>query len=184
MKYFTSRFTWLGSFLNVFHEKWELPAKSGMLLTFAVAGLLMTGAAADADIRTPPPVTTAQYSGYSNGMSANGGVATFIPDSRFTSLSPAEIDVAIDGPLLTDHTVTLYWTATYTDGSNATSGGTMFLTSAQMTAAGNSYPFEVFPFAYWQAAVSSGKVMKSFSVQAAGAPEATVIVAVHGVEFK
>jgi hypothetical protein len=52
MKYFTSRFTWLGSFLNMFHEKWELPAKSGMLLTFAVAALLMTGAAADADTRT------------------------------------------------------------------------------------------------------------------------------------
>jgi hypothetical protein len=94
-----------------------------------------------------------------------------------------EIDVAVDGPLLAGHTVALYWTAIYTDGSSATSEK-KFLTAAQLTAAGGSYPFEVFPFAYWQAAVSSGKTMKSFSVQAAGAPEATVIVAVHGVEFK
>ncbi|HVB81601.1 MAG TPA: hypothetical protein VNE82_16845 [Candidatus Binataceae bacterium] len=174
MNYFTGRFV----------RSSDGQKRSALLLTMAFAGVLMASAAADARTSTTA-MTMAQYSGYSNGMAADGQAAVnFTPDSGFSTISPSEIDIAVDGPLYQGDAVTLYWTATYTDGSTATSGGTMFLTAAEMSAAGGSIPFELFPFAFWQAAVTSGKAMQSFSVQAAGAPEATVIVAIHGMEYQ
>ncbi len=186
MNYFTGRFIWLGGFRDVFSKKRDRQPKSGMLLTMAVAAILMTGAAANARVsEKASEVSLAEYSGYSNGMGADGlGTATFIPDRGFSSLYPTEIDIAIDGPVLQGDCVILYWTASYSDGTSATSGCTMFLTADQMSAAGGNMAFEVFPFAYWQAAVTSKKQMKSFTVQAAGAPGATVIVAMHGMEYR
>jgi hypothetical protein len=175
MNYFTGRFV----------RSPDGQKKPALLLTIALASVLMVSAAADARPLSTTTMTMAQYSGYSNGMAADGQAAVnFTPDSGFSTISPSEIDIAVDGPLYSGDAVTLYWSATYTDGSTASSGGTMFLTAAEMSAAGGSIPFELFPFAFWQAAVTSGKAMQSFSVRAAGAPEATVIVAIHGMEYQ
>lgn len=150
--------------------------KTHKLIAFAALAVALLPVSVQAFDNT---AKTVEWCAYSNGISPGYG-GTFKPDKGYTYIHVDDIDVALNGPLASGEAVYLMFTATYEDGTIASSGGTAYMDKPQL--------FEILPKVYWSLTTLNGKRMKSLSYQvfdANGPPSgstATAIISATGTE--
>jgi hypothetical protein len=152
------------------------------LILLAVLILAVQAKAGNFSQNSDPISSIAEWQSYTNGLEP-GSSGTFAPDSGFTLFHVDEIEYLINGDGVPGSTISVTFTATYTDGSTSTSGSVGFFNGEVDTIVPT-----MFPYTYWvplEPKSPNGRRMKSLSYlvgDPVGHP--TLIMQAHGFETK